>query len=374
MSKLQGRRARWLVSLAPFVAACGGGGAFPLTLEVKDGLVTEGRRPDELVLLVKTVPGAELTFEGQTRAVGDKASESFAVPKAGLKLGKNTLAVSGKRGVFLSKEDAKAEVSWEGSAKSFVRFVPTGGDGALGSLSCGGAMCGGTAFKIGKNGRVALDVESFVPGWITMGGRRESVTASGKKGFEIDVTGALGGLLLSQRDALVTPILFEVGSDKANETLTLTGPVLMELLATELARVSTAPVAFAKESPAPTSAVSRGVAVIGVPGQKLLVVGKPVKVEDLDWVAVAKPAERFFSCGGASKSANGIEYLDLEVSVFERRTARKLHEKKLMADRVACPNTPIAGAIKANVREADITRAVTEFMTPQPMRKVTLSQ
>jgi hypothetical protein len=342
------------------VSACNTSGGFPLELEVKDGAAS-GKRPDEIELVVKTIPGVDIRFEGQTRNTGEKAADSFTIQKSVLKLGKNTFTVEASRGVLFSKQEAKASTTWDAPTKAFVRFYPTGGgEGGPGALTCGGAMCGGTSFKIGKNGKIGIEAESALAGWLTVAGRKESVGPRQRKAYEIDVASALVTLPLAQRDALPIPIELEVGPDKATETLTLQGTALSDVLTNELARAAVGPVAFAGEGPAgPTP---RAMAVVGVPTTKLIIVGKAAKVEDLDLVAVAKPVERFFSCGGAATNAYGILYLDLELTVVDRRTGKAVNQRKLMADRVPCPPTPTAGQIKANVREADITRAMNELL------------
>src|SRR5688572_5176335 len=160
---------------------CGGGGGFPLELEVKDGAALAGKRADELELVVKTVPGAELKFEDQRKNVGDKAIESFTINKSSLKLGKNVFSVEATRGVLFSKDQAKASVTWDAPAKAFVRFHPSGDDAGGGSLTCGGAMCGGTSFKVAKSGKLKLEAESALAGWLTVAGRRESVAPRQRK-------------------------------------------------------------------------------------------------------------------------------------------------------------------------------------------------
>ena len=104
---------------------------------------------------------------------------------------------------------------------------------------------------------------------------------------------------------------------------------------------------------------------------KLLVVGKATKAEELDLVAMAKTAERFFTCSGSGSTASGILYLDQELTVVERRTGKVVHTRKLMADRVPCPTaetrSPLPGAAasrqaKAEVRESDVSKAVSELL------------
>src|SRR4051812_48257030 len=84
---------------------CDNASTFPLDLEVKDGVATPGAKWDEIQLLVKSLPGAEVRFGDQTKSMeGTRATEQFAVPKSGLKLGKNSFVVHAKTGALFSKK------------------------------------------------------------------------------------------------------------------------------------------------------------------------------------------------------------------------------------------------------------------------------
>lgn len=344
------------LSLACAALGCDGSATFPLDLEVKDNAAIAGKKADEIELVVKTVPNTEIRFDGQTRTAGEKPTESFSIPKSKLKLGKNTFEVEATNGVLFSKATKKATASWDAPLRSFVRFHPVASDGER-SLSCGGAMCGASTFKVSKDGKLGLDAESALDGTLIVAGKRDPVFSGKRRTFEVDFAGALSALPIAQRDTIAVPIAFEVGGQKSTDTLSLQGPAIEATILKELLRVEQGAVSFAGEAAAPPT--PRGIAVLNFsagPPTKLQVVGKPAKVEELDLVAITKPTERFFACGGG-----GILYLDLDVKVFERRSGKVVHTRKLMADRVACPPTP-KGQVKAEVRETDIARALTELL------------
>ncbi len=377
---------RWLLLLAigfgvgTSATGCDGGGTFPLALEVKDNgtLAGAGGKPDEIALIVKTIPDTEVRFQGERRNVAGKAVETFVIPKSKLKLGKNTFTVEATTGVLFSKKTATATATWDAPVKAFLRFYPTGGD-ARNTLTCSGAMCGATNFKFENNGKLGVEAESALEGTLSLGGKKDAVGPGKRPSFELDLSSLLPTVPFAQRDTLTVPFVLEAsgalaGSDeKASETFTLQGPALEAAIIKELSRVEQGPVTFAAEGAAP--AEPRAIAVVNtVVATKatLLVVGKPANVTEVDLVALAKPAERFFSCGGAATSASGILYLDLELKVFERRTGRVVHTHKLMADRVACPPTPTTGQVKAEVRESDIRRALADLLKSNPLKNPTV--
>ena len=98
--------------------------------------------------------------------------------------------------------------------------------------------------------------------------------------------------------------------------------------------------------------------VVGAPTRKLIAVGKPGKYADVDLVGVAKKTERSFSCGADSE----ILYNDLEVRVVDRRTAKTIGTKKVLADRISCPPTA-TGKLTGEVREDDMKHVLSEFLT-----------
>ena len=97
-------------------------GVLPLSIEIKDGAAAPGGNPDEIELLVKTIPGAEIHFEGQTRNTGDKANESFVVSKSKLKLGKNVFTVDATASALFSKKAATATGTYDAQARDVLRF------------------------------------------------------------------------------------------------------------------------------------------------------------------------------------------------------------------------------------------------------------
>lgn len=353
-----------LAVLSLAVAACDGGGAFPLEIEVKDGASTPGKKPDELELLVKTVPDTEVRFEGRVVQTGDKPTASFVVPKSELKLGKNTFAVEATTGVFVSKKTAKATATWDATVRSLVRVHPSG-DGDT-PVTCAGAMCAAPAFKIDKTGKLGGQLESAIAGRATVGAAASKLdlAAAKRTPFSIDVGAMLGSISLTERSSIEVSIGLEAGGERSTDKVTFQGPAIEGALATSLARVATGPLTFPGEGGAPPAPRAVAVVMTSTTGpSKVLVSGPAKKAEDLDLIAVAKPVERFFACGGAATSASGILYLDLEVTTYERRSGKTVGTRKLMADRVPCPPTPTAGQVKAEVRELDVLRAAGESLT-----------
>ncbi len=352
-----------IIALSTIVlAACDGGGTFPLEIEVKDGASTPGKKPDELELVVKTVPDTEVRFEGRVVQTGDKPTASFTVPKNELKLGKNTFNVEATTGVFVSKKTAKASATWEASVRSLVRVHPSG-DGDT-PVTCAGAMCAAPAFKIDKTGKLGGQLESAIAGRATVGAGAKLDLAAGKRTpFSVDVGAMLGTISLSEKSTIEVPIALEAGSERSLDKVTFQGPAIEGALATSLARVATGPLTFPGEGGAPPAPRAIAVVLTSATGPgKVLVSGPAKKAEDLDLITVAKPVERFFACGGAATSASGILYLDLDLVTYERRSGKPVGTRKLMADRVPCPPTPTAGQVKAEVRELDVVRAATEAL------------
>jgi hypothetical protein len=345
------------LSAVVLAGACDSQGTIPLALEVKDGAAGGGSgKGDEVEIVVKTIPGVDLTYAGQTKSLGDKATESFAVPKSGLKLGKNTFTVAALKGGALGKQTATATVDWDATPKGLVRVFAVGGDTEA-TLSCSGTMCGTSAFKATKAGKLPIEIESALDAQITIEG--QTATASpGKRGkVEVDLLTKLPKATVGQTERVALGLQMDAGGAKAEDTLELAGPLLADLAAVELAKVERGPVPFPGDA---AGGDPRMLVAVGVPGSKLVVVGKAGTFADVDLVALAKPVERFFGCG--KTDAAGIIYTDLEVTVYDRRTAKQVGTRKLRADRVACPATPTAGQLRGAVREDDVRRVLGEML------------
>jgi hypothetical protein len=344
--------------LVTLPSACGGGGdALPLELEIKDGAATAGGKPDQLELVVKTLPGTEVRFEGQTKSTGEKSTESFTIPKSKLKLGKNSFTVDGTSGVLFSKKSGSKTVQYDLDTKSVVRFYPSAAADGDATASCEGTMCGGSAFKLSKAGHLPLEVESYVNGTVTVEGQRASVGGGKRATLDIDLAPKLAAASVGALDKLPLSVAFEADGGKGAETLTMSGPALADLVARKLAEIEKGPVPLPGEGAAPPEPQS--MLVVGAPASKLIAVGKPGKLSEVDFVAVAKPSERFFGCSKANSL--GIVYNDLEVKVYERRTGKTVGTRKLLADRVPCPPTQTAN-LTGNVREDDIKKVLAELL------------
>ena len=350
----------WPTALLPVLllaTGCDSQGTIPLSLEVKDGAASGGSgNGAEIELVVKTIPGVDLSYAGQTKSTGDKATESFVVPKNTLKLGKNAFKVDAVKGGVLGKQTSTATAEWEATPKGLLRVYAAGGDTEA-TLSCSGTMCGSPAFKATKAGKLPVEIESALEAQVTLEGQK-AAASPGKRGkFEVDLLAKVPKATVGQTERVTLSVQMEAGGAKADDTLELAGPLLADVAAAELAKVDHGPVPFAGDAP---GGEPRMLVAVGVPSSKLIVVGKPGTFADIDLVAVAKPVERFFGCG--KTDAAGIIYTDLDVGVFERRTGKAVGARKLRADRVACPPTPTAGQLRGAVREDDVKRVLAELL------------
>jgi hypothetical protein len=337
------------------LAACNTG-ALPLEVEVRDRGAVTGGKLDELEIIAKTLPSTEVQCEGQTKDTGAQAEVSFVVSKSQLKLGPNTFAVTASSGGTLSKRTRAKAATWDATPKSVLRFwAPSVGD-TEGDLTCGSAMCASPTLRIASDAKLPLEIEGAIAGNVTVQREKAALTPGARAKIEIDLGGVLGSLGVGKEDASL-PILLESGGAKVSDTLPLGGPALTALAARMLAEIVRGPVLFgaeARSSDPPDSLV-----VVGAPGAKIIAAGKSGAYADVDLVGVAKPVERFFGCGAGG---SGILYYDLEVKVYDRRTGRGAGEKKLLADRVPCPPSARSGVLKANVREDDMKRVLSELL------------
>lgn len=341
--------------LVVLLGACDSQGTFPLGVEVKDGASGSGKG-DEVEIVVKASPGVDVTCAGQTKSTGDQANASFVVPKSSLNLGKNRFTVDAVKGGLLGKQRAQVTIEWEATPRGLLRVFAAGGDTEA-TLTCTGMMCGTSAFKGTKAGKLPLEIESALAAEVSIDGQK-TPAAPGKRGrVAVDLLAKLPGAKVTQTERLTLAVEMQAGSAKAADSLELAGPLLADLAAAELAKVERGPVAFAGDAPAGDP---RMLVVVGVPGTRLLVVGKPGTFGEIDLIAVAKPVERFFGCG--KTDAAGIIYTDLEVAAYERRTGKPVGTRKLRADRVACPPTQTAGQLRGAVREDDVKKVLGELL------------
>jgi hypothetical protein len=344
-----------LLGLA-FLAGCDSEGTLPLSLEVKDGAAGAGGKGDEIEIVVKTAPGVDVSLAGQTKSLGDKATASFMLAKSSLKLGKNTFKVDAVKASLLGKQTGSASVDWDATPKGLLRLYAAGGDTEA-TLSCSGTMCGSPAFKATKAGKLGVEIESAIDATVTLEGQKTPVSPGKRGKLDVDLLGKLPKATVGQTERVSLAIQMEAGGAKAEDALELAGPLLADLGATELAKAEHGPVPFAGDA---TATEPHLLVAVGVPSNKLIVVGKKGTFADVDLVAVARPVERFFGCG--KTDAAGIIYTDLDVVVYERRTGKQVGTRKLRADRVSCPPTQTAGQLRGAVREDDVVRVLGEFL------------
>src|SRR5262249_20815562 len=145
--------------------------------------------------------------------------------------------------------------------------------------------------------------------------------------LDLDVVALIGARNVGETTQLVIPFSFESGGVKADDMLEVGGPAVSDLAARIFAQVEERPVAIPRDL-APREPKRNLLLVVGAPTNKLIAVGKPGKFADVDLVGVAKKSERSFACGTDSE----ILYNDLEVRVVDRRTAKTIGTKKLLAD------------------------------------------
>jgi hypothetical protein len=344
--------------LAILCVGCGGGSdALALDLEIKEA------KADELQLVVKTLPGAEIKFEGQTKTAGEKSGDTFAIPKSRLKLGTNTFTVDATGGFFLSKKSATKSATFDAQPKNLLRFeAPAAVSEPEGTLACEGSMCGAATFKTTRAGKLPVEVKSVLAASLTIDGKKLEVGPGKSAPVEIDLAPRFAGAAAGHSDKLALPVVLESGGAKASDTLTLAGTALSDLAALKLASIEQGPVILAGEAASADPADL--LVVVGFPGRKLIAVGKAGKLQDVDFVGVGKPAERFFSCAKSGQpDGTGILYTDLDVKVYDRRTGASVGSKKLLADRVPCPPEKSGQTkVKSDVREDDVRRVLAEFL------------
>jgi hypothetical protein len=351
------RRGLLLLGCFAALAACGGATPLPIELELKDNAGTAGAKWDELQLVVKSLPGAEVQFGTEIKSMdAQRATEQFTVPKSTLKLGKNSFVVRAKTTALFSKREGEKTIEWDAQPKALLRFHGSS-KGDAEALTCAGMLCGEPSLKVTKTGRLPLEVESAISGTVTMAGSKADVAPGQRAALEVDLLALVAARSVGELSQITIPFSFEANGAKGDEELELGGSALSDFAARAFAQVEQAPLSFAGES-TPKEPKRDLLLVVGAPARKFIVVGTQGKFSDVDLVGVAKKSERTFACGPDTE----ILYNDLEIRVLDRRTAKSVGSKKLLADRVSCPPTP-AGKLTGEVREDDVKRVLGEFLT-----------
>jgi citrate lyase gamma subunit len=350
------REILFFLGLAQALAACDSTSTLPLDVEVKDGTAVAGGKWDEIRLVVKSLPGAEIQFGTETKNMeATRAVEQFVVPKSTLKLGKNSFVVRAKIAALLSKREAEKKVEWDVEPKAMLRFQGSA-KGDAEALSCVGAMCGQPTLKATKGGLLPLEIESAIAGTLTVGSAKVNVAPGQKAALDLDLLPFIATRNAGELAQLTVPFSFEASGAKADDAFELGGAALSDFVARTFAQVEQAPLTFSGEK-APADPKRALLLVVGAPIRKFIVVGSQAKFADVDLVGVAKKAERQVACAADSE----IIYNDLEIRVIDRRTAKTVGTKKLRADRVSCPPTP-SGKLTGEVREDDVKRVLAEFL------------
>jgi len=345
-----------LLGVTNTIAACGGSSTLPIDVEVKDGAAVAGGKWDEIQLVVKSLPGAEIQFGTETKSMeATRAVEQFRVPKSRLKLGKNSFVVRAKIATLLGKREAEKAVEWNAEPKTLLRMQGSP-KGDAEALSCAGAICGAPTLKATKGGRLPLEIESAIAGALTVGSSKIDVAPGQRVALDLDLLPLVATRNVGELVELTVPISFEASGAKADDSFELGGTALSDFVARTFAQIEQGPLAFAGEKPSPNHKPAV-LLVVGAPVRKFIAVGSPGKFADIDLVGVAKKAERQVSCASDSE----IIYNDLEIRVLDRRTAKTIGTKKLRADRVSCPPTP-SGKLTGEVREDDIKRVLGELL------------
>jgi hypothetical protein len=350
------RRKILVLCLSSALLSCESSSPLPLDVEVKDGAAVANGKWDEIEIVVKTIPGAEIQFGSQTKNLeGTRAVETFHVPKSTLKLGQNSFVVRAQVSAFLSKRGAEKKIEWNAEPKALLRFqgAPKGDAEAL---ACVGALCGQPALKVSKAGVLPLEIESAVPGTVTVGSSKVNVGPGQKAALDVDLLSLVAARNVGDLTQLSVPLSFDSNGVKADDMFELGGAALSDFVARTFAQVEQGPVNFLGEKPL-TEPKRATLLVVGAPVRKFIAVGGQAKFADVDLIGVAKKSERQVSCAADSE----IVYNDLEIRVIDRRSAKTIGTKKLRADRVSCPPTP-SGKLTGEVREDDVKRVLSEFL------------
>jgi hypothetical protein len=356
----------------------------PIDLEVKDHGVAASGVPgttSELELIAKTQPGAEIHFEGQTKNLGDHASESFTIPKARLKIGKNTFTVDGTAGALFSKKAGTASVTWDAGIRGLLRIGPqpaaSGRAGeavpdSSGALPCTSAVCAKPSLRLTTRGTLPLQIDSAIAATVTIGDAKTTAGPGETGKLEVDLRTRMGDLVAYAEPKIPLEVAMLADGQRAAETIDLGGAAVADFIADAFMHVEEGPVTFAGETPTAPGTPPLWLVVVGVPGRKVILVSAPASAASptlphykaIDLVAVAHKTERVFGCGGGTE----ILYADLDVRVFERRTAKPVAAKLLRADRIPCPPASGPGAVAAGtklegvVREDDMKKVLGEVL------------
>jgi hypothetical protein len=345
----------WVLALGFSCLACDSGSALPLEVEARENV---GARPleDKIEVLVKTVPGTDLTFQGKTQNIGEAANYSYWIPKSQLNLGKNTFTVDASGGVFLSRKKASATATLDLLPRMFLHFQSPPGVAGEGSFACAGTMCATPSIAFTKEGKMPLAMTSDVAVSVTIEGRKVTLAPGARENVEVDLLAKIAQTPVAEGDKLSLPLAVEANGEKATETLELRGSGLVDLAQRELRKVDQGPVVFAGEAPANKD--PDAMVVLGAPSGPLIVVGKPATFGDVDLVGIAAPSEHTFPCPNGA----GILYVDTQVKVYARRTGAPVATKNLFADRTTCPPTAATQQLKSAVREDDVKRVLAEVL------------
>jgi hypothetical protein len=345
------------LGLSTAFTACGSSSSLPLEIEVKDGAAVTGGKWDQIQLVVKSLPGAEIQLGSETKSMeATRAVEHFVVPKSSLKLGKNSFVVRAKVAALLSKREAEKKIEWDAEPKTLLR-IQGSPKGDAEALSCVGAMCGQPTLKVTKSGILPLEIESAVAGTMTVGSSKVNVAPGQRAALDLDLLSLVAARNVGELTQLTVPFSLEANGVKADDVFELGGTSLSDFVARTFAQVEHGPLAFSGDK-ASSETKRATLLVVGAPIRKFIAVGSQATFGDVDLVGVAKKAERQVACAADSE----IIYNDLEIRVVDRRSAKTLGTKKLRADRVSCPPTP-SGKLTGEVREDDVKRVLAEFLT-----------
>jgi hypothetical protein len=311
-----------------------------------------------LTAKVRTLPETDVTLGGETKTAGATGLLEFPMKKSTLKVGDNTLAVSAVRNSFASKRSTVANANWVGTPNEFLRFHASGGD-APGTLTCSGPLCADASFKWNKDGTLRLDLESAVAATVTLADQTLPLAVGNRATASVQLWNLAGAALVTETEAKVTiPVALEQNGVKQQTTLVLAGAAIADVVARRILTIASSPVRFPKEE---EDAVLDSALVAGVKDTALVSVGQTKRFQDVDLVGIATESERDFSCTGAA-AGTSIVYHDLSVRMFERRTGKFVAEKKVSADRVACPPKSTGARSQVFVRENDIKQVVGELL------------
>lgn len=344
----------WTVTLPMLLAAAGCKDTTPIPLDVAFDSTKDFKL---LILTVKTLPDTDVEYKGISKNSGASGTVDISIHKSELRVGENRLDFGLTRSSFGGTHSAVLSKTWTGTPSELLRIYGTGGD-APGALVCGAPFCGTSSLKWNKDGALPLEIETAVSARVSLGDQNVQTAPGKRTPLSLQLWNLAGTASAADPEGKITVSITLEGEQgaKTSTTWTLSGPALTDVVARRFAAMASGAIRFPGEGD--DRALDTAV-VVGVKESPFVVLGQPKRMQDIDLIGVATESERDFACTGAA-AGTSIVYHDVSVRVFERRTGKFVAEKKVSADRVACPPTSTGTRSQVYVRENDIKHVVGE--------------